>query len=131
MPFCNLLYVPKSLGEVLKAARLRSGLSQSAVARHAGMDASQISKLEADERGDARFSTIAALSDVLGISMDVVAAECGLRTKMTRASLEGRGPESAHLAEVLSAADRTLDRAHAQLKKAQAIAKAQERRGRR
>jgi transcriptional regulator with XRE-family HTH domain len=95
--------VARSLGEVLKAHRLRTRLSQSAVARRAGLDASVLSNIESGNRESLRFETVAKLAEVLGVSLDAIAAECGFRFKATtRSSI---GTDIAQLAELLRIAD--------------------------
>lgn len=69
----------RSLGEVLKAARLRARLSQSAVARQAGIDPSALSAIESGRRQDLRFETVARIAEALGVSLDTIARDCGFR----------------------------------------------------
>lgn len=69
-----------TIGQALRIARERAALTQTAVARAAGVDPSQINKLEADEYADPRFSTVARVCEVLGLSLDAVAINAGLRS---------------------------------------------------
>jgi transcriptional regulator with XRE-family HTH domain len=71
--------VARTLGQILKAARLRARLSQSAVARSAEIDASILSNIESGKRTDLRFDTVARIAEVLGISLDTIAHDCGYR----------------------------------------------------
>lgn len=77
-----------TVGQALRIARERAELTQTAVARAAGMDPSQINKLEAEEYADPRFSTVARVCEVLGLSLDAVAINAGLRSGGRTAQFE-------------------------------------------
>ena len=62
---------------MLKAARERAGMSQSDLARTAGISPNMISRLEAGERQAPTFATVAKLASALGVSLDAVAAATG------------------------------------------------------
>ena len=67
----------KGLGSVLRAAREAAGLTQAAAARAARIDASALSRVESQDRGDLRFETVARLAVTYGVSLDAIAAQCG------------------------------------------------------
>jgi len=56
--------------ELLRVARRRAGLSQSALARAVGIDASYLNRLERAEREPPRRSTVEALAGALGLGPD-------------------------------------------------------------
>lgn len=66
-----------SVGTVLRELRQAAGLSQSALARRAGIAASHLSQLEGQRRGNPRFETVAAVAVALGVSLDYIASQCG------------------------------------------------------
>lgn len=89
----------KTLGQVLKEARERAGLTQEAVAKRIGVATSQISQVEAGRRVDPQFSTVAKMAAATGISLDQIAAQCGLRGYVeTRARPESEKHDVAVLA---------------------------------
>jgi transcriptional regulator with XRE-family HTH domain len=67
----------KYVGEALKAARERAGLTQNTLARRVGMTAAQVSQVESGRRVDPQFSTVARLAKAVGISLDEIAALSG------------------------------------------------------
>lgn len=54
----------------LRAARKRSGMSQSQLASQAGLTVDAVQNLEQGRRPDPRLSTAAALARAMGISLD-------------------------------------------------------------
>jgi len=94
--------VPKSLGQVLKAERTRAGLSQSELADSTGLASNHIARLERGEKAFPRFDTVAKLAKELGLSLDWIAAECGLGPK--------RQPSARALRMVLKAVTDALAR---------------------
>jgi transcriptional regulator with XRE-family HTH domain len=58
------------IGESLKAARERVGWSREALAYHSGVSWSAIAQIESGRRKDVRLSSLAALADALGVSVD-------------------------------------------------------------
>jgi transcriptional regulator with XRE-family HTH domain len=111
--------VARSLGQVIKAARNRAGLSQSAVARQAKIAASVLSNIEGGKRDDLRFETVARIAQVLGLSLDTVAHECGFDFKIKSDS--GITSDLARLAELLKTAEREQSQASRSTGEAQRI----------
>ena len=68
----------QSIGAVLKAARARSGMTQSEVARSAGVTPNIVSRLEAGERATPAFTTVARVAAALGVSLDAIAGAIGV-----------------------------------------------------
>ena len=68
----------KTLGDALREARERAGISQLEAGEEAGVAPNMISRLESGERQDARFTTIARIARALDTSLDELAADCGL-----------------------------------------------------
>jgi transcriptional regulator with XRE-family HTH domain len=62
--------VESRIGASLRAARTRAGWSREALAYHSGISWSAIAQIEAGRRKDIRSSSLAALSDALGVSVD-------------------------------------------------------------
>lgn len=65
----------RTLGDALKVARQRQRLTQSAVAKAAGVPQPLLSQLEANKRHDCSLSTASALCDALGLSLDRLVSE--------------------------------------------------------
>lgn len=95
--------MPRRLGDVLKSARLRTRLSQSAVAKRAGLAASVLSNIESGKRTSLRFETVARIAQSLGISLDTIAHECGFR--FTERNIESISTDLTRLTELLKAAE--------------------------
>ena len=58
------------IGASLRAARARAGWSREALAYHSGVSWSAIAQIESGRRKDVRSSSLAALADALGMSVD-------------------------------------------------------------
>lgn len=71
------------LGVVLR--RARGDRSMLSVALEAGISPETLRKIESGRVATPAFSTIAAVTDVLGLSLDAVWAEIGSRTDSDRA----------------------------------------------
>lgn len=69
----------KSLGETLRRARELAGLRQVDLANRAQVSQNLISQIESGDREGARFVTVAALAYELGLSLDQIASNMGLR----------------------------------------------------
>lgn len=67
----------KSIGRLLRAARERVGLSQSALAQRVGIAANHLTRLENEEKSHPRFETVARLAVELGLSLDDLSSACG------------------------------------------------------
>ena len=61
---------PSRIGASLKAARERLGWSREALAYHSGVSWSAIAQIETGRRKDVRLSSLAALAEALGVSVD-------------------------------------------------------------
>jgi transcriptional regulator with XRE-family HTH domain len=57
----------------LRKARERAGLSQSSLARAAGIAPDAVSRIESGARANPGFSTVARLASALGLSLDALA----------------------------------------------------------
>lgn len=69
----------KSLGSAVKTFRMSARLSQQTLAEAAGVHPAIISRLEAGKRQAARFDILFAIADALGVTLDDLAKEAGLR----------------------------------------------------
>jgi transcriptional regulator with XRE-family HTH domain len=62
--------VDSRIGTYLRAARTRAGWSREALAYHSGVSWSSIAQIESGRRRDIRSSSLSALADALGVSVD-------------------------------------------------------------
>lgn len=69
------------IGDVLARARKHANLSQAAVARECGLSKGELSQIERGVRTDPRFTTVARLADIVGLSLDQLAHEIGHRQR--------------------------------------------------
>ena len=65
-----MVVAPSRIGDSLRAARMRLGWSREALAFHSGVSWSAIAQIESGRRKDVRLSSLAALADALGVSVD-------------------------------------------------------------
>lgn len=72
---------PLALGEILREARERAGLTQSDLARRVGIAPNHLVRLESGEKVDPRWSTVVRLAAALGLSLDAIAVACGYRAQ--------------------------------------------------
>jgi transcriptional regulator with XRE-family HTH domain len=63
---------PGWLGERIKTARLRHGLSQAALARRIGISANAMNLIETGQTPDPRISRILAIAECLGMTVDAL-----------------------------------------------------------
>jgi transcriptional regulator with XRE-family HTH domain len=66
-----------TLATIIREARERLMLSQTELAQRCGMKQNHISRLESDDMVGTRFSTIARVAAVLGLSLDELSAKLG------------------------------------------------------
>lgn len=59
-------------GVIVRRLREERGWTQAELALRAGVDQSQVSKIEGGSREDAKFSTVGKVADALGVSTDVL-----------------------------------------------------------
>ncbi len=88
--------MPKPVGQLLQAARRRAKLTQSQLAKSAGLAANHLARLERGDKAYPRFDTVAKIAAQLGVSLDWLATECGLVSGPRR-------PPAAALRRVLTA----------------------------
>jgi transcriptional regulator with XRE-family HTH domain len=93
----------------LRAARERVGISQADLADRVGLAPSHLSRLESGEKESPRFETVSRIAAELGLSLDDVASELGLRKASHMSSEDGL--EAARLATTLLDVKRRLERA--------------------
>ena len=70
--------MPKTVGQQLQVAREKANLSQAELAEAVGLAPNHVARLERGEKAFPRFDTIARLAGELGLSLDTIAAECGI-----------------------------------------------------
>lgn len=61
------------LGDRIRKARLRYGMSQTELAKRVGISKTAMNQIEMGETTDPRMSRIRAIADILGVSMDYLA----------------------------------------------------------
>jgi transcriptional regulator with XRE-family HTH domain len=71
----------RQLGALLRRARGRRSMVD--VAREAGLSAETLRKIETGRAPTPSFFTIVALAEVLGVSLDQVAAACAARPRLS------------------------------------------------
>jgi transcriptional regulator with XRE-family HTH domain len=67
-----------SVGAALRDLRLEAGLSINALARLAGLDTTTLTRIEAEDRTEVRFSTVIKVANALGVTADEIAVRAGL-----------------------------------------------------
>jgi transcriptional regulator with XRE-family HTH domain len=75
------------IGQSLKTARERLGWTREALAHHSGVSWSAIAQIESGRRRDVRLSSLSALADALGVSVDYL---IGTKAAMSAQLLEHR-----------------------------------------
>jgi transcriptional regulator with XRE-family HTH domain len=74
----------RAIGQVLQAAREQMKMSQGGLSEATGMPQAVISRVEGGQREAPRFETVARMAAGLQISLDEVAAACGLGASKPR-----------------------------------------------
>jgi transcriptional regulator with XRE-family HTH domain len=79
----------REFGELLRQSREDAGLSQNALAREAGLNATHLNRLEASKQGPPRMATVLKLVKGLGLSLSdekgqQLLAAAGHRTRANR-----------------------------------------------
>lgn len=105
----------RQIGPYLRLARERVGLSQRELSLRTGITQAAISKIESPAKGKPYFESIAKIAEVLGLSMDQLAADCGLISershrgqKLDSAELEKAQEGAAKVASHIKAASTEL-----------------------
>src|SRR3984893_14435690 len=81
VPVLGVVAVASSrIGEALKASRARLGWSREALAYHSGVSWSAIAQIESGRRKDVRLSSLSALADALGVSVDYLIGTAAVTT---------------------------------------------------
>jgi transcriptional regulator with XRE-family HTH domain len=62
-----------TIGQRIKMARIRLRITQAQLAERIGISINSLSQIESDETTNPRMSTLIALADALGVSMDYLA----------------------------------------------------------
>jgi transcriptional regulator with XRE-family HTH domain len=66
------------IGDSLKAARTRLGWSRETLAHHSGVSWSAIAQIESGRRKDVRLSSLSALAEALGVSVDYLIGKAAM-----------------------------------------------------
>jgi transcriptional regulator with XRE-family HTH domain len=62
----------QAIGECIRQARLRYGMSQTELAKRAGLSKTAMNDLEMGKTADPRFSHVLAIADALHLSLDAL-----------------------------------------------------------
>lgn len=104
------------IGRSLKTARERLGWTREALAYHSGVSWSAIAQIESGRRKDVRLSSLSALADALGLSVDYL---IGTKAAMSAQLLEHRllpyGSEEELLAAAIPFLAQGIERSQALL----------------
>jgi transcriptional regulator with XRE-family HTH domain len=77
-----------TLGKTLRATRERRGWTREALAYHSGMSAAAIAQIEAGRRKDIRLSSLSALAEALGVTVDhLIGARTGSVSSLEHVAL--------------------------------------------
>lgn len=110
---------------------MRAGLSQASVARAASIAAAQVSQIEMGHRVDPQFSTVARIAAVVGLSLDQIAAECGLGNRAGSSAQDLLPAELALAADEMRSALTATETLKAELERALRFVQASAKRKRR
>jgi transcriptional regulator with XRE-family HTH domain len=100
----------------LQAEREHAKLSQAELAEGAGLAPNHVARLERGEKAFPRFDTVAKLARELGVSLDWIAAECGIGPEVRRE----QGPTLRRVLSAVTAAAARSDEAQSELRDAAA-----------
>jgi transcriptional regulator with XRE-family HTH domain len=67
-----------TLGKAIQRARERAGMTQAALAKALGVPQGVVARLETGGRPDPRLSTVLAVANALGVSIDALVEDAGL-----------------------------------------------------
>ena len=99
-----------SLGRAIKDARTRVGMTQAQLARALGVQQNVVARLEDGGRADPRFSTVLAIAQALGVSVDALAADAALvSSPVSRDVTQARLAAAVHTARTARAQLAELD----------------------
>lgn len=102
----------KPVGQAIRDARLRAGLTLRDLERLTGLDPSQLSQIEMGKRRDPGFSTMARIAKGLGLSLDALAADAtGGRSRTVEIRLDSGTKAALDVADALADAERNALRA--------------------
>jgi len=108
--------VTSRIGESLKTARARLGWSREALAFHSGVSWSAIAQIESGRRKDVRLSSLSALADALGVSIDYLAGStAALSSHLFEHRLLTYGSKEEYVEAVVPFIAEGLEQAHAHL----------------
>ena len=104
------------IGQSLKAARTRRGWSREALAFHSGVSWSAIAQIESGRRKDVRLSSLSALADALGVSIDyLVGSSAGLSSHLFEHRLLTYASDEDYLEGAVPFIAEGLEQSHAHL----------------
>jgi transcriptional regulator with XRE-family HTH domain len=101
------------LGRFIRTERRKAGLTQTELARKAGIAPNHLSRLESGEKIDPRFATVASLAAALGVSLHTLAIRPRRRGSTSNSASAG----TAHLREVVRNLQLAVSAAERQLKR--------------
>jgi len=89
------------IGASLKAARARLGWSRETLAHHSGVSWSAIAQIESGRRRDVRLSSLSALADALGVSVDYLIGTAATAPKLLEHRVLAYGSDEEYLATAI------------------------------
>jgi transcriptional regulator with XRE-family HTH domain len=89
------------IGASLEAARARLGWSRETLAHHSGVSWSAIAQIESGRRRDVRLSSLSALADALGVSVDYLIGTATTAPKLLEHRVLAYGSDEEYLATAI------------------------------
>ena len=104
------------IGESLKTARARLGWSREALAFNSGVSSSAIAQIESGRRKDVRLSSLSALANALGVSIDYLAGStAALSPHLFEHRLLAYGSDEEYVESTVPYLTEGLEQSHAAL----------------
>lgn len=107
--------VSSRIAESLKAARTRLGWSRETLAHHSGVSWSGIAQIESGRRKDIRLTSLTALANALGVSVDYLVGTTALPPPLLEHRLLTYGSDEEYLATAIPVFVEGMERSEALL----------------
>lgn len=103
------------IGDSLRAARGRLGWSREALAYHSGVSWSAIAQIESGRRKDVRLSSLSALANALGVSVDYLIGSAATAPPLFEHRVLAYGSDGEFVAAAIPFLSEGIERSHALL----------------
>jgi transcriptional regulator with XRE-family HTH domain len=103
------------IGDSLRAARGRLGWSREALAYHSGVSWSAIAQIESGRRKDVRLSSLSALANALGVSVDYLVGSAPMAPPLFEHRVLAYGSDDEFVASAIPFLADGIERSHALL----------------